>query len=56
MQMNLKKDIIIINKKGDFMPEDYKLFSDEFMNDMLLNPKAYGMTGGLKDELSNEDK
>lgn len=29
-------------------PEDHELFPDEFMNDMLLNPEAYGMEDNLK--------
>lgn len=28
--------------------EDHELFPDEFMNDMLLNPEAYGMEDNLK--------
>lgn len=38
------------------MPDDNELFNDEFMNDILLNPKAYGMTDGLEDEFDYDDE
>lgn len=31
------------------MPENHEMFPDEFMNDMLLNPEAYGIDDGLKE-------
>ena len=36
-------------------PEDNELFNDEFMNDMLLNPKAYDIPDGLEDEEDEEE-
>lgn len=40
----------------DMPPEDNELFNDEFMNNMLLNPKAYGIPDGLEDEEDEEEE
>lgn len=36
--------------------EDHELFPDEFMNDMLLNPEAYGMEDGLREQEYKNDE
>lgn len=38
------------------MPKDNELFNDEFMNDMLLNQKAYDIPDGLEDDEDEKEK
>lgn len=39
---------MVIFRMGEFMLEENDLFDDEYMNDMLLNPEAYGMSDSLE--------